>query len=217
MTEAENSRLRRNFDLIGAITAAAAVLGQGVLMLANLQTDPLEGLLRFVSYFTILTNTLVAVYYGMHHRYGERAWVTRPGALTAVTAFILIVGIVYQVVLRWTWSPTGWQWVVDELLHSVVPIYALIYFVLFVGREDLRFRSVLPWMAYPLVYFALVLLRGSVSGFYPYPFVDVTTLGYPRVWQNALFITGFALLVIAVLILLGKRRTRSRASAVPEA
>ena len=217
MTEEETYRLRRNFDLVGAVTAGAAVLGQLVLMLTNLQTDLLESLVRFVSYFTILTNTLVAVYYGMHYRYGERAWITRPGAVTAVTAFILIVGIVYQVVLRWTWSPTGWNWVVDELLHSVVPTYALIYYVLFSDRADHGFRRVAPWLAYPFVYFALVLLRGAGSGFYPYPFVDVTMLGYSQVWQNAFYITGFALLLIGVLIVIGKWRTRPPATTEPEA
>ena len=217
MTEQETYRLRRHFDLVGAVTAGTAVIGQLVLMLTNLQTDLLESLVRFISYFTILTNTLVAVYYGMHFRCGDRSWITRPGAVTAVTAFILIVGIVYQVVLRWTWSPTGWNWVVDELLHSVVPTYALIYYVLFSDRADHRFRRIAPWLAYPIVYFALILLRGGVSGFYPYPFVDVTNLGYSQVWQNALYITGFAVLLIVVLIVIGKWRTRTPATDDAEA
>ncbi|RON29211.1 Pr6Pr family membrane protein, partial [Pseudomonas brassicacearum] len=38
---------------------------------------------------------------------------------------------------------------------------------------------------YPLVYFAYALLRGHLLAAYPYPFIDVSTLGYPQVFLNA--------------------------------
>lgn len=49
------------------------------------------------------------------------------GTITAITVFILIVGSVYQIVLRSIWEPTGLQFIVDELLHTVIPLYMLGY------------------------------------------------------------------------------------------
>jgi hypothetical protein len=47
-----------------------------------------------------------------------------------VTAtLILIVGLVYQVVLG-IWNPTGLQYIVDELLHTVIPLFMLGYWFL---------------------------------------------------------------------------------------
>lgn len=196
-------------ELIGALLAWTAVIVQFVLMIANRQAGVGETVVRFFSYFTILTNTLVAVYF-TYRLTGARGTFNRPGAVTAITAFILIVGIVYQLVLRGIWTPTGLQRIVDELLHSVNPVYVLLYFYLFSGREDYQLRGIGPWLLYPVVYFGFVLLRGGVSGFYPYPFVDVTTLGYGSVVVNFALLTVFALLLIGLLVGLGRWKRAAR-------
>ncbi|MFZ5976285.1 MULTISPECIES: Pr6Pr family membrane protein [unclassified Hydrotalea] len=33
------------------------------------------------------------------------------------------------------------------------------------------------WLIYPLLYLVYILIRGSFSGFYPYPFVNVLQIG----------------------------------------
>ena len=190
-------------DLIGVVLTWTAVITQFVLMIDNRQAGVGETIIRFFSFFTILTNTLAAVYF-TYRLSGGRGFVTRPGAISAITAFILIVGIVYQVVLRGIWTPVGLQRLVDELLHSVNPVYMLLYFYLFSGREDYQFRRIVPWLLYPAVYFGFVILRGSVADFYPYPFVDVATLGYGTVLLNFALLTAFALLLIGGLVGLGR-------------
>lgn len=52
-------------------------------------------------------------------------------------------------------------------------------------KGHLRFRHIGAWVIYPLVYFAYALLRGDLLGQYQYPFIDVSTLGYPQVFVNA--------------------------------
>ena len=44
-------------------------------------------------------------------------------------------------------------------------------------------------MIYPLAWLAFTLVRGALIGWYPYPFVDVTTLGYGAVAVNSVLIT----------------------------
>jgi hypothetical protein len=48
---------------------------------------------------------------------------------------------------------------------------------------------------FPLAYFAFSIVRGAIIDWYPYTFVDVSTLGYGKVLLNAVWI---ALLVFAV-------------------
>jgi len=56
------------------------------------------------------------------------------------------------------------------------------------------------------------LLRGHLLGLYPYPFISVDRLGYPRVLLNALgILAGFVLVSLLLLGLdrwLGKLRSR---------
>jgi len=60
---------------------------------------------------------------------------------------------------------------------------------------------VLPlYLVYPIGYAFYALLRGVVDGFYPYPFVDVGQIGYPRALLNIAglslaFVLGSALVI----------------------
>ena len=93
-------------------------------------------------------------------------------------------GIVYNIVLRQIWNPEGLQMVVDELLHSVIPVLFVVYWLAFVQKEKLLWKNFLPWLLYPSIYLVYILIRGSLSGFYPYPFIDVDSLGYEEVFIN---------------------------------
>jgi hypothetical protein len=198
-----SSSSQRNVIVIGALLAAAAVILQFVLMFQNRVTSVPEMLVRFFSFFTILTNTLVAICFIAQAWFpGTKAgrFFARSNVFSAILVYIFIVGAVYQVVLRHIWEPTGLQMLVDEALHTVIPVYVL--FVWFAKAPAVRIRwgKILQWLIYPVVYFAYVLLRGSVSGFYPYPFIDVGALGIAEVLRNAVVILGcFALISIIVV------------------
>jgi ABC-type Na+ efflux pump permease subunit len=55
---------------------------------------------------------------------------------TAITLYILIVGLVYNVILRFLWVLTGSQKIVDELLHLVIPVLVLLYWIVFVTKKE---------------------------------------------------------------------------------
>jgi hypothetical protein len=59
--------------------------------------------------------------------------------------------------------------VIDEMLHTVIPVLYAIYWLLFAPKEGLTYRAVPLWLSYPLVYCGYALLRGEVDGIYPYP------------------------------------------------
>jgi hypothetical protein len=86
------------------------------------------------------------------------------------------------------------------LLHDVVPVLFLIYWGAYVPRGAVRWIGIIHWCTYPIVYFVYAMLRGALTHFYPYPFIDVAHLGYARVLGNAIgMLVGF-ILIAALLV-----------------
>ena len=198
--------MKRNVAFIFAALGWFAVITQYYLMLENRTTSVSEATIRFFSFFTILTNILVAIYFSTicFSRNKSVSLINAAGMLTFLTIYITVVGLVYQVALRHLWHPQGMQRLVDELLHSVVPILVILFWYLYEAKNNLKFSQTIKWLSYPLIYFIYILLRGNQSGFYPYPFVDVSVLGFATVIQNALFLLLFFLGLSLAFILIGK-------------
>ena len=136
-------------------------------------------LVRYFSFFTILTNLLVALTLTLSLLPSKRGWVrffSRAAVQTGVAVYIAVVGAIYSLLLRHIWSPVGLQKLADVLLHDVVPLAYVLYWLIFVPKAELRWRHALLWLTYPLVYMVYTLLHGAVSGWYPYPFVDAAIL-----------------------------------------
>ncbi|XXD77536.1 Pr6Pr family membrane protein [Pseudomonas sp. D2-30] len=176
----------------------------------------LGGLVNFFSFFTVLTNTLAAVVLTWEVTRREsavRRWFLRPAVRSGIAVSIALVGLAYNVLLRHLWQPEGWQFIADELLHDIMPVLFIIYWGLWVPKGTLRLGHVGLWMIYPLVYFAYILLRGDLLAAYPYPFIDVTSLGYPQVFINAGGVlagfVGIALGVVGLDRWLGRRSIKA--------
>jgi hypothetical protein len=99
------------------------------------------------------------------------------------------------------WDPEGLQRIADIILHDLIPVMYVGYWLFLASKVALRWRSVMAWLIYPLAYLFLIMIRGALSGRYPYPFVDAGQLGYPRVFANTgvllLAFVGVGLLVVA--------------------
>jgi hypothetical protein len=177
--------------------------------------------ITFFSFFTILTNLLVAAVFTaivIRPKGGWWQWLCRPPVQAGTAVYIAIVGIIYQLLLRQLWNPQGAQWVADVLLHAVIPIGYVLYWLLFAPRAGLHWKDAVAWLGYPAVYLVYILARGGVTGLYPYPFVDVNVLGYGGVLERAagflLVFLGMGLLVVAVARL---TRERTRPLSEPKA
>lgn len=200
--------MKRPLALLLACTGWFAVIAQYCLMLDNRSASIAETSIRFFSFFTILTNTLLAVYFSASSL--NMRWSQRPGLLTALTVYISVVGLVYQVVLRSLWQPEGLQKIVDELLHSVIPLLTVYYWYRFENKAATLYTQIVRWLAYPLIYLVYILVRGSRSGFYPYPFVNAGELGLTRVLINAFVLLVFFVILSAAYIKAGHMLERSR-------
>lgn len=199
-----SNSLKDKLIFFGAALGWFAVIVQFVLMMQNRVESLTETTIRFFSYFTILTNCLVALYFSV-------LWYKKPvslstrfekaGFLTAITLYIMTVGVVYQLLLRNLWEPTGMQRIVDELLHSFIPVYVFVFWILFENKKEISWKTILSWFLYPLIYLIFILFRGYFSGFYPYPFVDVNQLGLAKVLTNCCLL--FLAFTISALLFIG--------------
>ncbi len=159
------------------------------------------GIVAFLGYFTILTNILVCVVLTvplMAPESGPGRFFSRPSVVTGVATSISLVGIGYYFLLRNVWAPEGLQWFADVMLHYAVPVLFLVYWWLAIPKASLRWVDPPLWSIYPAAYVVYALIRGALIDTYPYPFIDVATIGYQRALLNAF---GLQLAFIAVGLL----------------
>lgn len=185
----KEKKLNSGIYIFGSLISILAVGLQLWVTFNAREVSILHTIIRFFSYFTILTNSLVAVYFTCLWLFpltklGQ--FFKKFSTTTAITVYILVVGIIYNLLLRNIWPVAGWGKVADELLHSFIPVYFLIYWLFFTQREKLSWSAPLPWLIYPTAYLIYTLIRGTITNTYPYPFINVTKLGYQQVWINCI-------------------------------
>ncbi|MBC7845964.1 MAG: Pr6Pr family membrane protein [Flavobacterium sp.] len=198
-----NIKIKKLLIPIISVLASFAVLLQFYLIIVNRADSISETFVRFFSFFTIQTNILVAVSFGflwLQPKSKAGVFFSNPKNSTAITLYITIVGLVYNEILRYLWAPTGLQKIADEILHLIVPVLVLAYWYLYVSQNKLAYKVILSWLAFPFGYLVYILIRGAIAMEYPYPFLEVTALGYSQVFINC-FMMLIAFLVIGVLLI----------------
>jgi hypothetical protein len=203
MPLSHSSKAHKFCVVAGAAIAWFAILGQLYLNIENRVLPLSQTIIKFASYFTILTNILVAVCFTYVAMQPNKKWgkfFSRPQVASAINVYIFVVGLVYNTVLRLLWAPQGLQLVVDNLLHVITPVWFLVYWYAFVPKSSLQYKNVWAWLIYPLVYCCYILVRGAFTGMYPYFFVDATKYSYGQVFINIAVLVvvflGLSLLLI---------------------
>lgn len=189
--------------LVVAVVATAAVAFQTVLVISgeavlNDEVPPLATrLYRLVAYFTIQSNVLVAVTSWLAWRdplRDGRWW--RPVRLAAVVG-ITVTGLVHFALLRPLLDLEGSNYVVDKLLHMVVPVLAVLVWLLAGPRPRISWRTVGEALVWPVAWTVWTLVVGGLSGWYPYPFLNPANGGVGAVVVACLGITVLFLLLFA--------------------
>jgi hypothetical protein len=198
-----------------ALIAWIAILAQADLTIDRTLARGLtvfDALARMSSYLTNLTVLACALCFTCVALWKHRSPLVRffrqPTVVTAVVAYMVFVGIAYNVLLRGLWPLSPYRRLLNESLHSVLPMLAALYWVLFVPRFHLRLRHCLLWLVYPLAYLGITFWRGSLSDFYPYPFIDVESLGLRQVLVNSALLFGGFVMLLAIFIGINFRRRR---------
>ncbi len=202
--------------LTGAVAVVALVVqlvlvlaGQAALLPDGTPPPTWLALVRLVSYFTIQSNVLVAV--GCLWLAALRAdpdpravrllrWI-RLASLMGIS----VTGVVHWFLLRPLLDLEGWRAVTDTLLHIVVPVLAVLGWLLVGPRGQASVGMAGAVLVWPVLWTLCTLLVGLGTGWYPYPFLDVQRNGTGAVALACLGI-AVAFLVVLALVLLGDRR-----------
>lgn len=189
----------------------AAIIEQIVDLLINGEFEPQ----KYFTYFTIdssMINVVVLVVGGVL----ALKWARDPELYTAVrmsaVAYAVVTAAVYNILLR-NIPPTGFvgvQWP-NEVEHVWIPLYIALDWLLAPGRARLSFSRLWLVVSFPVAWCAFTLIRGAITGFYPYPFIDPTGAGgYPSVIAYILGLSAFIILLATGIIAISRTR-RSRA------
>ena len=174
----------RQLHLVVGAVASFAVLFQLALVVSGGavldDTDPpttAEALGRFVLYFTIQSNVLVAVTSLQLARDPQRDGAAWRVARTAAVVGITITGIVHLVLLRPLLDLDGADALADVLLHQVVPVLAVLAWLVLGPRPRTGVREIGLALLWPVGWLVLILGVRALTGWVPYPFLDPAEQG----------------------------------------
>ena len=188
------------------LRAAVALLVLAALAWSTVQAAQDGVLAQHVSYFTNQSNLLFALLLvasvALPHRRRPPWWDDVRGA---AAFYLMMTGIIYALLvapldelLRWD---IGWTGIV---LHRLAPIAALLDWLLAPRRRRPSAWRLPGWLAYPVAYLVLTWLRGGVTGWYPYDFLDPTVSSWPQVLATtAVVLIAFLVIAAAVPLLQG--------------
>ncbi len=178
---------------------------------------PVYRALNVFAFFTIQSNLLVALSALLTALQPDvDTLLRRVLRLTALVA-ITVTGVVYHLVLAGLvdLSPAGAF--ANLLVHTVVPLLAVVGWLAFGPRGRTSWRVVGLSVVFPVLWLVVTLVRGGlVGGFWPYPFVDVDELGLGQVLLNCGVVAVLFVLLAAGAHGLDRLLVRSGQAREPE-
>jgi len=198
----QTAQILRLVRTVSIVVVLAAIVAQAK-VLADVGAFDVT---RFFAFFTIQSNLvgvaafswLVARPEAARSRGVEllRAGATVYLTVTFFVVIFLLSGVDVQLQLVW----------VDVVLHKIFPIIVVADWILDPPQTRLSIRDGLLWLAFPLAWTGVTLVRGALDGWYPYPFLDPANGGYGQVAITAVAITAGFLVVSGITLALGNRK-----------
>jgi len=164
-------------------------------------------IVQLLSYFTIQSNFLLALLLSLLVLKPQSKWgrfFAQPHIISAMAAYITIVGLVYHFMLRTQFHPVGLFKLTSDIFHVVSPIAFVLFWLTLVRKTSIHWKYTIFWLVYPLFYTIYILIRGAISGYYPYNFLEVNTLGYSKVFANCGFLLIGFIILNSVYILISR-------------
>jgi len=195
----------RGLLAVRAASAALVILAIAVQAVVLAQADRFDPT-RFFAFFTIQSNLIGAVAFAWLVANGDRprsrALELLRGAaavyltVTFVVVILLLSDVDVQLQVNWA----------EFTLHKLFPVIVVLDWLVDPPQVSLRYRDGLIWLAYPLIWTAVTMVRGAADGWYPYPFLDPANGGYATVAVTIGAITAGFLVLSAAMVGLGRWR-----------
>lgn len=182
------------------ILALVALIGLGLSLWTTVTHG--DSVIDFFSYFTTIGTTfacIVLIYSAVKLMRGQR-FRRRDDFLRAMALiYMLLIGGVYFFLLRNTPLGNDARWV-TTVHHYILPLALLADWIIQPPAGKITLRSTWLALVVPLAYLVYSLVRGTLTGFYPYDFFNPAKQGgYAGVAIYCLaMLVGFLLLSLGV-------------------
>ena len=201
-----------------AVVAVVAILVQFGLNFARAaaQGQPLWLVpIDLYGYFTIWSVTLVALVTARFALGGdENGPLGRPWLLAATVVYIVVVGLIYNILLASMNPQVGLRKLLDLTFHTIIPLAYPLWWLTQTVRGRLGWQALLPTLVFPLAYGFFGMAKGAMTGKYAYFFIDIGKYGVPQVLLNIAGLAALYALLMAGLIAVD-RRVAGRAALDP--
>lgn len=180
------------YRLIGGFITLGAVVAQ---YLYSSQVQDFN-VVNFFSLFTILSSIFAGIFF-----------ISSPSndVLRGANVLYLITTCVVYTLLLSGLKDQFLPWV-NFVLHYLTPAVVLLDWFLVPPKSKLKFSTIVIWLGFPLMYFIYSEVRGGVTNWYPYPFLNPATAGYQGVLIYFVAILLWMVILSKMIIWIGNSR-----------
>lgn len=166
--------------------------------------DPIAYFGNQLSFYTFQTNIMVAIWLttavilGKKKGKNEKEIISvfmHPIVHGAICLYITMTFLIFAIFLSGGYRPTGLEAISNILMHYVVPISFILEWVVSEMHTEYKYRYLLHYSIYPFAYVIYTVIRGLITGFYPYYFFDLNQIS-----PLSLLIVVFVLVVFYSII-----------------
>lgn len=114
----------------------------------------------------------------------------------AALIYMMVVLLTYHFILSGGGEYSGTRIITNFTLHYLIPMFVLLNWIIFEEKKWYGYKLIVFWLAFPILYGTISLIRGMYDGFYPYFFLNPNGHipdGVGSYANVALIIVGFTL------------------------
>jgi hypothetical protein len=181
--------LRIFFAMVGLI----AIIAQFFVSAKN----PEFNILNFFSYFTVLSNLFAILILFLSSFRSKKIDFFRGASVV----YMLVTAIVYVILVKNSNSQSPYFVpILDSIHHVVMPLVVLLDWVFFPPKKSIKFPKPFYWLIYPIIYIAYTIMRGTITGWYPYTFlIPGAGNNYTSVFTYVSFI-GLGIIFLCIFV-----------------
>ena len=199
--------------IVGVLRVAFGALGLVALTFGYDRDFHTGDAVNFFFYFTDLSNLFGAcvLVYGGFAALRGRAGV--PDLVRgAAVLYLVITGLVYWTLLANTINAQTIVWE-NDVVHGVMPAVLVLDWLISPPTKRLSFGNASRWLAFPILYLAVSLVRGPIVRWWPYDFVDPTQPGgYAHVTTWSFIVMGIFVVFMLLITWVGNQLGSSSGS-----
>ncbi len=199
------------------VAFAALALVAVFLQFKDVLEMPNPNIANFFSYFTIESNIfaaailLVSAAYVVCRKQSAQLSYLRGAA----TLYMAMTGIIYSLLLAGADVQITVPWV-NEVLHYIFPLVMVADWIIDRPEPGVRLKKAAWWLVFPILYLLYSLVRGHITNWYAYPFLNVKLHGLGDVLGSSMVIAlGVVVLAWAIVKVaqLGPEKTPAKKTA----